>query len=93
MDKQEQTDLIKLSIDGINFLRTLHYRNGEFPSWMNRVKELLIKVYGENSTEYKRFINAPGKSFIVRTETGMTEEYLRKLDCYETALKSLIYEG
>ncbi len=93
MDKQELTSLIKLSIDGINFLRTLHYSNHEFPAWMNRVKELLIKAYGENSTEYKRFINSPGKSFIVRTETGMTEEYLRKLDCYETALKSLIYEG
>lgn len=93
MDKQELTGLIKLSIDGINFLRTLHYGNSEFPAWMNRVKELLTKVYGENSTEYKRFINAPGKSFIVRTETGMTEEYFRKLDCYETALKSLIDEG
>jgi hypothetical protein len=93
VDKQEQTDLIKLSIDGINFLRTLHYSNREFPSWMNRVKQLLIKIYGENSIEYKRFINAPGKSFIVRTETAMTEEYLHKLECYEAALKSLIDEG
>ena len=92
MDKKEQTDLIKLAIDGINFLRTLHYRNAEFPAWKNRVTELLEKAYGENSAEYRRFINAPGKSFIVRTETGMTEEYLRKLDCYEVALKSLIYE-
>ena len=93
MDKEERVKLINMSIDGINFLRTLHYRNAEFPAWMNRVKELLAKAYGENSVEYRRFINAPGKSFIVRTETGMTEEYLRKLDCYETALKSLVYEG
>jgi len=93
LDKAEQNQLIKLSIDGINFLRTLRYTNGEFPAWRNRVTELLKQAYGENSTEYRRFINAPGKSFIVRTETGMTEEYLRKLDCYETALKSLVVEG
>ncbi len=93
MDKAEQIQLIKISIDGINFLRTLHHTNGEFPAWKNRVTELLKQSYGEGSVEYKRFVNAPGKAFIVRTETGMTEEYLRKLDCYETALKSLVYEA
>jgi hypothetical protein len=90
VDKTEQVDLIKLAIDGINFLRTLHFANGEFPAWKNRVAQLLQQAYGENSTEYRRFINAPGKSFIVRTETGQFEEYSRKLDCYESALKSLI---
>jgi hypothetical protein len=60
---------------------------------MKRVTQLLKQAYGEDSPEYRRFVNAPGKSFIVRTETGMTEEYLRKLDCYETALKSLVYEA
>ena len=92
VDKLEQTQLIRISIDGINFLRTLHHMNAEFPAWRKRVTELLKQAYGENSLEYRRFVNAPGKSFIVRTETGMTEEYLRKLDCYETALKSLIAE-
>lgn len=93
VDKAEQAQLIRLSIDGINFLRTLHYTNGEFPAWMKRVTELLKQAFGEDSAEYRRFVNAPGKAFIVRTETGMTEEYLRKLDCYETALKSLVYEA
>ena len=93
MDKQEQNDLLKLAIDGINFLRTQHFRNPEFPAWMGKVTQMLENIYGKDSVEYKRFINAPGKAFIVRTETGLTEEYLRKLDCYETALKSLIVEG
>jgi len=93
LDKEELKYLIKLSITGINVLRTMHYSNPEFKSWLNRVKELLVKAYGEDSAEYRHFINAPGKSFIVRTETGMTEEYLRKLDCYENALSSLINEG
>jgi hypothetical protein len=84
--------MIKLSITGIDILRTMHYSNPEFKAWMKRVKELLIKAYGEDSSEYRHFINAPGKSFIVHTETGMTEEYLRKLDCYESALNSLLIE-
>ena len=90
MDKAEQKDLIKLSLDGINFLRTQRHNNSEFPAWKNRVSELITQAFGENSAELRRFVNAPGKAFIVRTETGLTEEYLRKLDCYESALKSLI---
>jgi hypothetical protein len=90
MDEEQRVKLINISIDGINYLRTLRYHNTEFPAWLERVKELLEKVYGESSAEYRRFINAPGKSFIIRTEIGMTEEYRRKLDCYESALKSLV---
>jgi len=93
LDKAEQQELIKLALDGINYLRTLRHSNSEFPAWRYRVTQLLDRVYGENSAEYRRFVNAPGKSFIVRTQTAMTEEYLRKLDCYETALRSLIYEA
>ena len=93
MDREEQAKLIEISIDGINYLRTLRYSNGEFPAWKSKVTTLLQQTYGEDSTEYRRFVNAPGKAFIVRTETGMTEEYLRKLDCYEAALKSLLDEG
>jgi hypothetical protein len=93
LDKTEQVELIKLAIDGVNFLRTQHFANGEFPAWRNRVTQLLQQTYGENSPEYRRFINAPGKSFIVRTETGQFEEYSRKLDCYESVLKSLVGLG
>ncbi|OGO38424.1 MAG: hypothetical protein A2147_10850 [Chloroflexi bacterium RBG_16_57_8] len=92
MDKQEQVGIIKLSIDGINYLRTLPFHNGEFPAWRERVTQLMGKIYGKDSTEYRRFVNAPGKSFVIRTETGQIEEYHRKLDCYESALKSLIGE-
>lgn len=90
MDNSEQTELLRLALDGINYLRTLKYHNGEFPAWRDRVVQLLEKMYGKDSAECRRFINAPGKAFLVRTETGQTQEYHRKLDCYEAALKSLI---
>jgi hypothetical protein len=89
LDKQQQVELIRLSIDGIRYLRTLPFHNSEFPAWRERVVQLLDKLYGKESVEYRRFINAPGKSFVVRTQTGQIEEYHRKLDCYESALKTL----
>lgn len=92
MDKEEQVKLIKLAIDSINFLRTQHYMNREFPAWRIRVGELLQKIYGDESREYRRFANAPGKSFVIRTETALKQEYQRKLDCYEAALETLIEE-
>jgi hypothetical protein len=56
------------------------------------VTQVLERIYGKDSAEYRRFVNAPGKAFIIRTETAQIEEYHRKLDCYESALKSLIGE-
>jgi antitoxin component HigA of HigAB toxin-antitoxin module len=81
---------LKQAVEEVNYLRTLHFRNGEFTAWKDRVCQMLESAYGKESLEYKRFINAPGKAFIVRTEMGQTEEYHQRLDCYEAALKSLI---
>ena len=92
MDKEEQVGVIRLSIDGINYLRTLPFHNREFPAWRERVTQLLEKIYGKDSAEQRRFVNAPGKAFVVRTEQGQRDEYHRKLDCYESVLKGLIGE-
>jgi predicted secreted protein len=90
LDKGEQLAQLKQAAEEVNYLRTLHFLNGEFNAWKDRVCRILESAYGKESIENKRFINAPGKAFIVRTEMGQTEEYHRRLDCYESALKSLI---
>ncbi len=90
MDKAKQVELLKQALDEIPYLRGLPYRNGEFTVWQNKVCRLLESVYGQESAEYRRFVNAPGTVFIVRTETGQEQEYQRQLDCYEEAFKSLI---
>ena len=90
MDKAKQVELLKQALDEISHLRALHFRNGEFTVWKNKVCQILESDYGKESTECRRFVNAPGKAFIVRTETGQTQEYYRCLECYEEALKSLI---
>jgi len=90
LDKAQQMEQLKQAVDEISHLRTLHFRNGEFSAWRDKVCQILESAYGKESLEYKRFVNAPGKAFIVRTEMGQTEEYHRRLDCYESALKSLI---
>ncbi len=90
MDKAKQVELLKQALDEIPYLRPLHFRNGEFTAWKNKVCQILESDYGKESAEYRRFVNAPGKAFIIRTELGQTQEYYRQLECYEEAIKSLM---
>ena len=90
MDKAKQVELLTQALNEIPHLRTLHFRNGEFAVWKNKVCQILESDYGKESAEYQRFVSAPGKAFIVLTELGQTQEYHRQLDCYDEALKSLI---
>ncbi len=90
MDKAKQVELLKQTLYEIPHLRALHFKNGEFAVWKNKVCRMLESDYGKESAEYRRFLNAPGKTFIIRTELGQEQEYHRQLDCYEEALKSLM---
>ncbi len=90
MDKAKQVELLKKALDEIPHLRALHFKNGEFAVWKNEVCRILELGYGKESAEYRRFVNAPGKTFIIRTELGQEQEYRQQLDCYEEALKSLM---
>jgi hypothetical protein len=90
LDKGKQVELLKQAVEEINHLRTLHFRNGELTAWRDKVCQILESAHGKESLEYKRFINAPGTTFITRTEVGQQEDYHFRLDCYEAALKSLI---
>ena len=90
MDRPKEIELLKKALDEIPYLRTLHYRNGEFTVWRDKVLHTLESAHGKESTEYSRFVNAPGKVFIVRTEMGQQDDYNWRLDCYESVLRSLI---
>ena len=84
MDKAKQQELVKQALNEIPYLRGLHYSNGEFKKWKNKVSGM------PESAEYRRFNNATGKYFSTRTETGLEQEYSYQLECYEDALKSMI---
>lgn len=90
MDKANQVEQLQQALEGIYHLRSLHFSNGEFTAWQNRTLQMLESAYGKDTAECRRFINAPGKAFLVRTETGQRDEYDRRLDCYEEMLKSLM---
>jgi hypothetical protein len=90
LDKAKQVELLTQALNEIPHLRVLHFRNGEFAVWKNKVCQILESDYGKESAEYRRFVDAPGKAFVVRTEMGQEQEYHRQLDCYEETLKSLI---
>ncbi len=90
MDKAKQVELLTQVLNEIPHLRTLQLGNHEFATWNSKVCSILESAYGKESVEYRRFVNAPGKAFIVLTELGQEQEYHRQLDYYEEALKSLV---
>ncbi|MBI4180418.1 MAG: hypothetical protein HY528_00625 [Chloroflexi bacterium] len=90
MDKEKPVAEIKQALDEILDLRRLNYKNSQLTAWLNKVSRTMEAAYGKDSAEYRRFVNAPGKAFIIRTELGQEQEYHRQLDSYEEVLKSLI---
>jgi len=74
LDKAKQVELLKQKLDEIPYLRALHFKNGEFAAWKNKVCQMLESDYGKESAQ----------------ELGQEQEYGRQLDCYEEVLKSLI---
>ncbi len=92
MNNDQRAQLVQ-ALDEVEGLRRLHYSNGELRSWTDKTKRMIGQIFGSEAVQVRRFDTAPGKAFIVRTETGLTDEYHRKLDCYESVLKDLIEKG
>ena len=90
MNKQEIVAQLNKHLAEVSEIRKLNHANGEFTRWRDSVLKTLQDTYGRESSQYGRFENAPGKSFIVKTELGLQQDYGFKLDCYESSLKTLI---
>ena len=82
--------MLKQALEQIRYLQTLPYRNNEFKAWLDRATAAMKAEYGAESGEVRRFVNAPGRAFVVGTETGKEQEYQRQLESYEDVLKSLL---
>lgn len=81
---------IREALELIPHLQSLPYRNGGFKGWLDRTAAMLKTEFGAESAEVWRFVNAPGKAFVVGTETGKEQEYQRQLEAYEEVLRSLV---
>ena len=90
MNKQEIVAQLNKHLAEAAELRKQNHATAEFPRWRDKVLRTLQDIYGRESSQYSRFENAPGKSFKVNTELGMQQDYVFKLDCYESSLKTLI---
>ncbi len=90
MDKAQEIEMLNQALEGLADLRTLQFGNHDLPAWKDKVSRMLELAYGKGSVQFNRFVNAPGKAFIVGTDMGRDQEYHRQLDCYEEALKSLL---
>ncbi len=81
---------IKQALTEIPHLRSLRYGNQEFKYWKDKVARILEEAYGKGSVEANRFINAPGTTFPMRTESGLNQDYQYRLDSCEEVLQGLI---
>ena len=90
MDKQQIVDSLNRVLLGVQELRGMNYSNGALEPWKNKVHKVLADAYGQDSSQSKRFENAPGKFFKVDTELGRQQSYTYVLEMHESALNTLI---
>ncbi|MBA7676059.1 hypothetical protein ES703_84299 [subsurface metagenome] len=90
MNKNRAVELLKQALSEVPHLRTLHLGNKEFDLWRNKVSDIVEVAFGKSATEYERFVRAVRVDFPTYTEAERQKEYNRRLDEYETALKSII---
>lgn len=82
--------MINQVLEQLRYLQTLPYRNNEYKPWLDKTTAALKTEFGPESAEVRRFTNAPGKAFVVGTETGREQEYQRQLEAYEEALNGFL---
>lgn len=90
MNKNRAIEILKRKLAEIPHLRTLSLGNEEFELWRTEVIDILETRFGKDSTEYGRFLTAVGVLFFAETAAEKQKEYNRRLDKYETALKSIV---
>ncbi|MEE9365232.1 MAG: TIR domain-containing protein [Dehalococcoidales bacterium] len=91
MDKRKALELLKQALIEIPELRKLHKNNQEFKLWQARVDTIIKR--GLASDDYENFDFVQAKYFPDELEIdhlSLEEDYLPKLNDYETALKSII---
>jgi hypothetical protein len=89
MGKNKALSLLESLLDEIPRLRRLDYKNTEFNTWDQRVKEILRETFGGTSKEYTRY-NGIMLLKHVYTEEDKKQAYIDFLNKREAALKSII---
>jgi uncharacterized protein (TIGR02391 family) len=89
MDKSKAIELLKEALAEIPHLRELHYDNQEFELWYDKVQNVTKAAL--DSDDARRFASyGPIHLRGMFSENVYQEDYLKKLEDYETALKSII---
>ncbi|MFC1860650.1 TIGR02391 family protein, partial [Chloroflexota bacterium] len=92
MDKREAIQFLRDQIDELPTLVGLHYDNGDYLLWRNQIEDVLGNIFGRDSDEYKRFVDAHPKRPRTSTLDGSAEArwYIDEIKAREIALKSII---
>jgi len=91
MDKYKALELLKQALTEIPHLRELHYDNQEFKLWRDKVQNIIKAAL--DSDDHKDFDFVQARYFpdeLGIDHLSLEENYLPKLNDYETAIKSII---
>jgi len=88
MDKREAISFLKEKLGEIPYLTSLNYDNHDYPLWHRVIAGILREVFGNNSYEYRGFVEAyPHGSHMGENKQ---QKYREELKMRETAILSII---
>ncbi len=88
MDKKEAIEFLRKSLSEIPHLVELPHDNRDYPLWHRVITGVLGKVFGNNSREYRDFVEAyPHASHLGENKQ---QKYREELKMRETAILSII---
>ena len=90
MDIQEAIEFLKQKADEAVALARLPYTNQDMILWRNSIEDVLEKVFGRDSTEYRRF-----QETYIRVRSSLTEyqkqrRYVNQMQTRQTVILSII---
>jgi len=88
MNREKAIELLKHALTEIPTLRKLRHDNQEFELWRDRVRTVIKTAL--DSEDDKRFVSYRPIHLRGHSDDVYQEDYLKDLENYETALKSII---
>jgi len=91
MDKSEAIELLKQALTEIPQLKHIHHDNQQFILWHDKVRNIIMAAF--DTEDVKRF--SSWQSIHLKglfSDDVYQQDYLKRIQDYETALKSIIYK-
>ena len=88
MNKKGAIKFLTAKLRELRNLETLPYNNNDYPLWREVIAGVLREVFGDDSTEYFRFVKAYQR--VSYKGENKQQKYLKELEAYKAAIKLII---